>query len=68
MIGVIFLVIVSPSPGGLLGIWDSAFELARQETSTGSPRLAAAGPGGTEAVPPPVDGSGSMKGGKGQDR
>jgi branched-chain amino acid transport system permease protein len=57
MIGVIFLVIVCLSPGGLLGMWGSAFERLGRHTSMGSPRLAAAGTGGAEAVPPPVEGT-----------
>jgi hypothetical protein len=57
MIGVIFLGIVCLSPGGLLGIWSSSFDWLSRRASTTSPRLAAAGPGGTEAVPPPVEGA-----------
>jgi branched-chain amino acid transport system permease protein len=57
MIGVIFLAIVCLSPGGLLGIWGSSFEWLTRRTSMTSPRLAPAGTGGTEAAPPPVDGT-----------
>jgi branched-chain amino acid transport system permease protein len=57
MIGVIFLAIVCLSPGGLLGIWGSAFEWLTRRFPTSSPRLAAAAAGTTEAVPPTVEGT-----------
>ena len=57
MIGVIFLLIVCLSPGGLLGIWGSGFERLSRHWKTGSPRLAAATAGGSETVPPPVEGT-----------
>ena len=55
MIGVIFLLIVCLSPGGLLGIWGSAFDWLSRHWKTTSPRLAAAAASGSEAVPPPVE-------------
>ena len=50
LIGVIFLVIVLISPGGLMGMWDSVFERGGRALSkppVGGPAAAAAGNGGS---------------------
>jgi branched-chain amino acid transport system permease protein len=49
LIGIVFLVIVLVSPGGLVGLWDKAKE--RIGPSSGG-RRSRAGPGGDESPPP----------------
>jgi branched-chain amino acid transport system permease protein len=51
LIGIIFLVIVLVSPGGLVGLWDKAKE--RMGPSSGG-RRSRAGPAGGDQPPPPV--------------
>ena len=51
LIGIIFLVIVLVSPGGLVGIWEKAKE--RRGPSSGG-RRSRAGPAGGDESPPPV--------------
>jgi branched-chain amino acid transport system permease protein len=51
LIGIVFLVIVLVSPGGLVGLWDKAKE--RMGPSSGG-RRSRAGPAGGDGSPPPV--------------
>ncbi|MEN3313026.1 MAG: hypothetical protein V7645_2355, partial [Actinomycetota bacterium] len=43
VVGIIFLVIVLVSPGGLMGIWDRAFVRLDRSRRTGPPDQAALG-------------------------